>query len=243
MEIFVRKLNLDVRMEKSETLPQLINEELYKSLRESYQTSIYGSEETFCAREVIKGLLVKMVFVVFLAMLSSFQVHAFNAVEEGKAISDNPELIYTMYLGMPRSEIDYNFSNIKGWGLSNSRSSFLMKREYSDYDVYIHDAHVKENIMAIFDEKDYIKEIGSGLYTDKLSHAVDIYHAMFQNMLNRYGDPQDFSSPRKSVKIAIWDVGNHTYRLALTDGYVYPYKYGVMLYVRPLDLERKMFNW
>jgi hypothetical protein len=243
MEIFVRKLNLDVRMEKSETLPQLINEELYKSLRESYQTSIYGSEETFCAREVIKGLLAKIVFVVFIVMLSSFQVHAFNAVEEGKAISDNPELIYTMYLGMPRSEIDYNFSNIKGWGLSNSRSSFLMKREYSDYDVYIHDAHVKENIMAIFDEKDYIKEIGSGLYTDKLSHAVDIYHAMFQNMLNRYGDPQDFSSPRKSVKIAIWDVGNHTYRLALTDGYMYPYKYGVMLYVRPLDTERKMFNW
>lgn len=242
MEIFVRKLNLDVRMEKSETLPQLINEELYKSLRESYQTSIYGSEETFCAREVIKGLLAKIVFVVFIVMLSSFQVHAFNAVEEGKAISDNPELIYTMYLGMPRSEIDYNFSNIKGWGLSNSRSSFLMKREYSDYDVYIHDAHVKENIMAIFDEKDYIKEIGSGLYTDKLSHAVDIYHAMFQNMLNRYGDPQDFSSPRKSVKIAIWDVGNHTYRLALTDGYMYPYKYGVMLYVRPLDTERKMFN-
>lgn len=243
MEIFVRKLNLDVRMEKSETLPQLINEELYKSLRETYQTSIYGSEETFCAREVIKGLLAKIVFVVCFTIISSFQVQAFNAVEEGKAISDNPELIYTMYLGMPRSEIDYNFSNIKGWGLSNSRSSFLMKREYSDYDVYIHDAHVKENIMAIFDEKDYIKEIGSGLYTDKLSHAVDIYHAMFQNMLNRYGDPQDFSSPRKSVKIAIWDVGNHTYRLALTDGYMYPYKYGVMLYVRPLDIERKMFNW
>lgn len=243
MEIFVRKLNLDVRMEKSETLPQLTNEELYKSLRESYKTSIYGSEETFCAREVIKGLLAKIVFVVCFTIISSFQVQAFNAVEEGKAISDNPELIYTMYLGMPRSEIDYNFSNIKGWGLSNSRSSFLMKREYSDYDVYIHDAHVKENIMAIFDEKDYIKEIGSGLYTDKLSHAVNIYHAMFQNMLNRYGDPQDFSSPRKSVKIAIWDVGNHTYRLALTDGYMYPYKYGVMLYVRPLDTERKMFNW
>lgn len=243
MEIFVRKLNLDVRMEKSETLPQLTNEELYQSLRESYQTSIYGSEETFCAREVIKGLLAKIVFIVCFTIISSFQVQAFNAIEEGKAISDNPELIYTMYLGMPRSEIDYNFSNIKGWGLSNSRSSFLMKREYSDYDVYIHDAHVKENIMAIFDEKDYIKEIGSGLYTDKLSHAVDIYHAMFQNMLNRYGDPQDFSSPRKSVKIAIWDVGNHTYRLALTDGYMYPYKYGVMLYVRPLDLERKMFNW
>lgn len=243
MEIFVRKLNLDVRMEKSETLPKLTNEKLYKSLRESYQTSIYGSEETFCAREVIKGLLAKIVFVICFTIISSFQVQAFNAVEEGKAISDNPELIYTMYLGMPRSEIDYNFSNIKGWGLSNSRSSFLMKREYSDYDVYIHDAHVKENIMAIFDEKDYIKEIGSGLYTDKLSHAVDIYHAMFQNMLNRYGDPQDFSSPRKSVKIAIWDVGNHTYRLALTDGYMYPYKYGVMLYVRPLDIERKMFNW
>ena len=243
MEIFVGKLNLDVRMEKSEKLPQLTNEELYKSLRESYQTSIYGSEETFCAREVIKGLLAKIVFVVCFTIISSFQVQAFNAVEEGKAISDNPELIYTMYLGMPRSEIDYNFSNIKGWGLSNSRSSFLMKRESSDYDVYIHDAHVKENIMAIFDEKDYIKEIGSGLYTDKLSHAVDIYHAMFQNMLNRYGDPQDFSSPRKSVKIAIWDVGNHTYRLALTDGYMYPYKYGVMLYVRPLDIERKMFNW
>lgn len=243
MEIFVRKLNLDVRMEKSETLPQLTNEELYQSLRESYQTSIYGSEETFCAREVIKGLLAKIVFIVCFTIISSFQVQAFNAIEEGKAISENPELIYTMYLGMPRSEIDYNFSNIKGWGLSNSRSSFLMKREYSDYDVYIHDAHVKENIMAIFDEKDYIKEIGSGLYTDKLSHAVDIYHAMFQNMLNRYGDPQDFSSPRKSVKIAIWDVGNHTYRLALTDGYMYPYKYGVMLYVRPLDLERKMFNW
>ena len=231
------------KIEQPESLQSLNTEELYKSLRESYHSSIHGNEEIFDAREVIKGLLAKIVVVVCLTIVSFFQVNAFNAVEEGKAISDNPELIYTMYLGMPRSEIDYNFSKIKGWGLSNSRSSFMMKREYSDYDVYIHDAHVKENIMAIFDEKDYIKEIGSGLYTDKLSYAVDIYHAMFQNMVNRYGDPQNFSSPRNSVKIVIWDVGNHTYRLALTDAYMYPYKYGVMLYVRPLDLERKMSNW
>ena len=243
MEATARKLNLSANVEKPESLRRLTKEELYKSLHESYQVSIHDNDETYDARDVIKGLLAKILFVVCLTIVTSFQAHSFNAIEEGKAISDNPELIYTMYLGMPRSEIDYNFSNIKGWGLSNSRSSFLMKREYSDYDVYIHDAHVKENIMAIFDEKDYIKEIGSGLYTDKLSHAVDIYHVMFQNMVNRYGDPQDFSSPRKSLKIAIWDVGNHTYRLALTDGYMYPYKYGVMLYVRPLDTERKMFNW
>lgn len=243
MDVAERKYNLSVRMEKPEALQQLTEKELYQILCKSYQESVSGNKETVDAREVIKGLLARILFVVCFTIISSFQVQAFNAVEEGKRISDNPELIYTMYLGMPRSEIDYNFSNIKGWGLSNSRSSFLMKREYSDYDVYMYDAHVKENIVAIFDEKDYIKEIGSGLYTDKLSHAVDIYHAMFQNMLNRYGDPQDFSSPRKSVKIAIWDVGNHTYRLALTDGYMYPYNYGVMLYVRPLDLERKMFNW
>ena len=243
MDVAERKYNLSVRMEKPEALQQLTEKELYQKLCKSYQESVSGNKETVDAREVIKGLLARILFVVCFTIISSFQVQAFNAVEEGKRISDNPELIYTMYLGMPRSEIDYNFSNIKGWGLSNSRSSFLMKREYSDYDVYMYDAHVKENIVAIFDEKDYIKEIGSGLYTDKLSHAVDIYHAMFQNMLNRYGDPQDFSSPGKSVKIAIWDVGNHTYRLALTDGYMYPYNYGVMLYVRPLDRERKMFNW
>ena len=60
MEATARKLNLSVNMEKPKSLQQLTKEELYKSLRESYQTSIYGSEETFCAREVIKGLLAEV---------------------------------------------------------------------------------------------------------------------------------------------------------------------------------------
>ena len=60
MEATVRKLNLSVNVEKPESLRRLTKEELYKSLRESYHSSIQGNDETFDAREVIKGLLVEV---------------------------------------------------------------------------------------------------------------------------------------------------------------------------------------
>ena len=60
MEATVRKLNLSVNVEKPESLRRLTKEELYKSLRESYHSSIHGNGETFDAREVIKGLLVEV---------------------------------------------------------------------------------------------------------------------------------------------------------------------------------------
>ena len=47
-----------------------------------------------------------------ITLLSYAQIDAFNAVKEAKAISANPENIYTMYIGMPKSELDQNFSNI-----------------------------------------------------------------------------------------------------------------------------------
>lgn len=60
MEAIVRKLNLSVNVEKPESLRRLTKEELYKSLRESYHSSIHDNDETFDVREVIKGLLVEV---------------------------------------------------------------------------------------------------------------------------------------------------------------------------------------
>ena len=60
MEATVRKLNLSVNVEKPESLRRLTKEELYKSLRESYHSSIHGNDENFDAREVIKGLLAEV---------------------------------------------------------------------------------------------------------------------------------------------------------------------------------------
>ena len=54
MEATARKLNLSVNMEKPKSL------ELYKSLRESYQVSRHDNDETYDAREVIKGLLAEV---------------------------------------------------------------------------------------------------------------------------------------------------------------------------------------
>ena len=41
------------KIEQPESLQSLNTEELYKSLRESYHSSIHGNEEIFDAREVI----------------------------------------------------------------------------------------------------------------------------------------------------------------------------------------------
>ena len=60
MEATVRKLNLSVNVEKPDSLRRLTKEELYKSLRESYHSSIHDNDETFDAREVIKGLLAEV---------------------------------------------------------------------------------------------------------------------------------------------------------------------------------------
>lgn len=66
-----------------------------------------------------------------ISLLSYAQIDAFNAVKEAKAISANPENIYTMYIGMPKSELDQNFSNIKGWKITNESDYFNIEREYS----------------------------------------------------------------------------------------------------------------
>ena len=60
MEATARKLNLSANVEKPESLRRLTKEELYKSLHESYQVSIHDNDETYDAREVIKGLLAEV---------------------------------------------------------------------------------------------------------------------------------------------------------------------------------------
>ena len=59
-KLLQEKLNLSVNVEKPKSLQQLTKEELYKSLRESYQVSIHDNDETYDAREVIKGLLAEV---------------------------------------------------------------------------------------------------------------------------------------------------------------------------------------
>ncbi len=54
-----------------------------------------------------------------ITLLSYVQIDAFNAVKEAKAISSNPEVIYTMYTGMSKHDLEQNFSNVTGWKISN----------------------------------------------------------------------------------------------------------------------------
>ena len=62
-------------------------------------------------KNILKGLIV-LIFSIctFFSMTSSSS--AFNAVEKAKTISSNPELIYTIYLGMPRSVVEQNFNAV-----------------------------------------------------------------------------------------------------------------------------------
>ena len=69
-----------------------------------------------------KFFCLNLLFYIFL--FSNNISHASDIANEGRIIISNPDVLYTIYLGMPRDYVDINFSGAKGW--DKSVSNFLM---------------------------------------------------------------------------------------------------------------------
>ena len=79
-------------------------------------------------------------------------VDAFKAQDEVRAISSNPENIYTVYIGMPRADVDANFKDISGWQVESKPFYFLISREYSKWASVKAGAQLKQSVtMPSFD--------------------------------------------------------------------------------------------
>ena len=171
-----------------------------------------------------------------ITLLSCAQIDAFNAVKEAKAISANPENIYTMYVGMPKSELEQNFSNIKGWEIMNEPEFFNIQREYSGWDTIKAGSSLTQMAFVVYDKNYHVREVTSRFNMDSLRYATEIYDTMYKTLETKYGAPESSIYQAANTKSASWVYGNHEYVLSLGTVFHYNRKvnyYSVDFYVHP----------
>ena len=164
-------------------------------------------------KNILKSLIL-LIFSIctFFAMTSSSS--AFNAVEESKAISNNPELIYTIYLGMPRSEVEQNLNAVKGWKKDNRHSTYALTRQYSGWAQIKAGASLEQRVVVVFGKNNDVISVSPSFTTDKLDLANNIYCSMYQNLSNKYGNPRKTFSSGNMANSAKWTINNHVYEVA-----------------------------
>lgn len=143
------------------------------------------------------------------------QVSAFDAIKEAKSITKNPELIYTMYIGMPRSDVEQNFSNIKGWEIVSDNTSFWFRRNYSDWKSIKSGASLTQAAFAQFDKTNHIRSMMNRFDTDSKRYALEIYNTMYNQLIAQYGEPSSVIIQSETTRLATWDSGKHKYNLSL----------------------------
>ena len=171
-----------------------------------------------------------------ITLLSYAQIDAFDAVKEAKAISSNPENIYTMYVGMPKSELEQNFSNIKGWEIMNEPEIFNIQREYSGWDTIKAGSTLTQMAFVTYHKTHHVNEVTSRFNVDSLRYATEIYDTMYKTLETKYGMPESSLYQAANTKSASWVYGNHEYYLSLGTVFHYNHKvnyYSVDLIVHP----------
>lgn len=163
-----------------------------------------------------------------IVLLSYAQIDAFNAVKEAKAISANPENIYTMYIGMPKSELEQNFSNIKGWEIMNEPEFFNIQREYSGWDTIKAGSSLTQMAFVVYDNTNHVRGVTNRFNMDSLRYATEIYETMFEILKNNYGTPKSSIYQAANSRSTSWVHGNHEYILNL--GTIFDYNHKVRYY-------------
>lgn len=143
-----------------------------------------------------------------IALLSYSQINAFNPIKEAKAISDNPEYIHTMYIGMSKSDLYQNFTNVTGWEISNESNFFAIQREQPDY-------NLTQTSFATFDNTNHVRTITSRFNAKNKENAIQIYDSMYNTLGNHYGSPKDSMNKLDIYRSAKWINGSHTYYLSI----------------------------
>jgi len=164
-------------------------------------------------KNILKGLIV-LIFSIctFFSMTSSSS--AFNAVEEAKTISSNPELIYTIYLGMPRSAVEQNFNAVKDWKKDNRNSTYALTRQYSGWAQVKAGASLEQRVVVVFGKTNHVISVSPIFTTDNVDLANNIYSSMYQNLSSQYGNPQKTFSRGNMANSAKWIINNHVYEIA-----------------------------
>lgn len=195
---------------------------LYSSLR---------GDLTMTLKNVLKPFILSLFIIcAFLTMTSSS--NAFNAVDEAKAISSNPEIIYTVYIGMPHSAVEQNFNPLKGWKKENRKYEYSLYRKYSDWTAIKAGASLEQRMIVTFDKNNYTLSTFSSFTTDNQDLATKIYDVMYQNLKTQYGEPKNVYLNKNTINCAKWLVNNHTYELAEMTTRDSTYTY---LLIRPIE--------
>lgn len=163
-------------------------------------------------KTIQKPLILLFFICAFFSITSSS--NAFNAVDEAKAISSNPEIIYTVYIGMPRSAVEQNFNAVKGWKKDNRHYTYSMIRQYSNWAQVKAGASLEQRVVVAFNENNYVTSTYSSFTTDNLDLANNIYIAMFQNLKNQYGEPRKTFTGENMPNSAKWIINNHVYEIS-----------------------------
>ncbi len=150
-----------------------------------------------------------------ITLFSYAQIDAFNAVKEAKAISSNPEVIYTMYTGMSKHDLEQNFSNVTGWKISNYYNFFSISREYSSWDTIKAGANVTQLVGVTLDKTDHIIYMTNNFNIDSLRYANEVYDSMYQTLKDNYGEPKISGNYERNTRQAEWVNGDHTYQLTI----------------------------
>lgn len=181
-------------------------------------------------KSIIKGIVVGLVIVVSsFGMMTS--ANAFKAQDEAKVISSNLENIYTIYLGMPRTDVDANFSNVKGWKFEPLNGLNSITRSYSDWAAVKAGANLTQRVVVVFDQSNHVFSINVIFNTDSMRMAKELYNIMYSNLVSAYGNPISNMSGGYVESGSKWRNNGHLYELMLIN------KHGVIytsLMVRPI---------
>lgn len=158
------------------------------------------------------AIMAVLVFVCTICMMNS--ANAFNAKEEGEAITSNPDLIYTVYLGMPRSDVRMNFKSVEGWKYKESSIKVEISRKYSSWAAVKAGADLTQRFTAIFGGDNRVSAYTARFETDSLRFAKEIYQAMYENLVLHYGDPYRFTEFGGLGISAMWISNGKEYELS-----------------------------
>lgn len=163
-------------------------------------------------KSIIKGIVVGLVIVVFsLGMMTS--ANAFKAQDEAKVISSNPENIYTVYIGMPRADVEANFGAVKGWKMKTNKYVCIISRNYSKWASVKAGASLKQEVIVDFLNTNHVNSVSSRFDTDSMRLAKDIYNVMSNSLVSNYGSPYKGNENPYLLDSAKWLANGHVYFL------------------------------
>lgn len=132
---------------------------------------------------MITGILMTMLLTVSVAL-------AATPVEEADMVSRDMDNIYTMYLGMKKSDFMQNFSDVPNWKFSHKYQSPYPYRYVKDQYIYVRGQYtdpVMHGFLVGFDANDNINGIDVMFYTNDRKTAEAIYKVIKANLEKQFG--------------------------------------------------------